>query len=343
MTEAGDLDITILICTRNRCRLLGETLDSLGKLAVPPSWRCEVLVVDNGSTDDTRGVVLSRAAAHPLPVRYLFESTPGRSSALNAGITASAAKVVACTDDDVLLTPRWLEVACAPLLRDSSGVSYTGGPVRPIWDGPRPDWFPKDASNLWGMTALLDYGPQEFIFEDRQKVPVGANCAMRRDMLERVGGFVPALGRSSTRTLLGQELPELFRRTSAIGARGLYVPQMEVFHHIPAARLTTSYLRRWWFGKGVSRARVDRIHPVTELGVDLRTTPHVAGIPRFMFGDALRDTRGWVRQMLRRNLSERVVFDARLSYFLGYVWERLWRRWRAADLDFTSPALPAPR
>jgi len=57
------IDVTILICTRNRDRLLGETLDSLAQLHVPAPWRCEVLIVDNGSTDRTRETVLDREAA----------------------------------------------------------------------------------------------------------------------------------------------------------------------------------------------------------------------------------------------------------------------------------------
>jgi GT2 family glycosyltransferase len=148
-------------------------------------------------------------------------------------------------------------------------------------------------SNLWGTIAILDYGTRPFVFEDEHKVPLGASFAIRRDLIERVGGFVPSLGRSTTRTMLGQELPELFRRARAAGARGLYVPAMDVFHHIHAARLTPSYCRQWWFGKGVSRARVDRMHPLTELGIDLRATPHLARVPRFMYADVARDLWRW--------------------------------------------------
>jgi glycosyltransferase involved in cell wall biosynthesis len=336
------LDVTILICTHNRHHLLSETLDSLAEMSVPAGWGCEVLVVDNRSTDDTKKTVLGRVAGYPLPLRYLYEPAAGKSSAMNSGIAAADATVLACTDDDVRVRHDWLEKACGPLLDGRSEYAYTGGPVRPIWDGPCPDWFPRTSSNLWGTIAILDYGSKPFVFEDEHKVPLGANFAIRRDLIERVGGFVPSLGRSTTRTMLGQELPELFRRARAAGARGLYVPGMEVFHHIPARRLTPSYCRRWWFGKGVSRARVDRMHPLTELGVDLRLTRSVARVPRFMFGDSARDLRRWVLALARRDFSERVAIESRLCYFLGYAWERQRERWQSGSVEAAPPMIPPP-
>ena len=339
-TDRRELDVTILICTRNRRFLLSETLDSLAEMSVPPGWRCEVLVVDNHSTDGTMDSVLAREADYPLPLRCIDEPIPGKSSAMNAGIAAANAAVLACTDDDVRVSRHWLEHACGPLLGDGRQHSYTGGPVRPIWDGRTPDWFPRAPSNLWGTIAILDYGPRPFVFEDEHKVPLGANFAIRRDLMERVGGFVPSLGRSTTRTMLGQELPELFRRARAAGARGLYVPAMEVFHHIHAARLTPSYCRQWWFGKGVSRARVDRMHPLTELGVDLRTTPHLARVPRFMFADMARDVWRWAAAFVRGDFTERVSIESRLCFFFGYAWERQRERWQSVDVEARPPMIP---
>jgi glycosyltransferase involved in cell wall biosynthesis len=336
----GHSDVAILVCTRDRCRLLCETLASIAQLVIPAGWRCEVLVVDNDSTDETRATVFACAAGYPLPLRYVHEPALGKSNAMNAGIAASYATVFACTDDDVAVSPEWLQAGCEPLLTGSGEFAYTGGPVRPIWDGQCPDWLPSNASDLWGTIAILDYGTRPFVFEDEAKVPLGANFAIRRDLIERIGGFVPTLGRTTSRTLLGQELPELFRRARAAGTRGRYVPSMEVFHHIPAERLTTSYFRRWWFGKGISRARLDRIHPITELGVDLRTTSHLAGVPRFMIGDAGRDLWKWLRARGRGAFPERIRLETRLAYFLGYALERQRERNRTAAAQ-TAPLIDA--
>ena len=63
--------VSVLICTYNRADLLRTTLASLARSVARRPW--EILVVDNNSTDDTRGVVHAFATASPVPVTYLFE------------------------------------------------------------------------------------------------------------------------------------------------------------------------------------------------------------------------------------------------------------------------------
>jgi glycosyltransferase involved in cell wall biosynthesis len=320
-------DITVLICTFNRSELLRRTLESLSRVQAPAGWRWDVLIVDNNSSDDTRAVVDSAATSFPVPMRYAFEGQPGKSSAFNRGIAETSAAVIASTDDDVIVSEGWLTAATAPLLDASQAIDYTGGPVEPAWEAPPPSWFPTGRSDLWGTIAILDYGAEAFVFEDRHRVPLGANVAFRRSVFDRVGGFLPTLGRSTSgSTILGQELPELFRRGRAAGLRGQYVPAMRVRHHVPAVRLTRDYFRRWWFGKGVCRARVDRLHPITELGIDLRRVAHVMGIPRFMIRDVLRDVMRLVGAAVKRCEQDRVVCYMRLAYFAGYSWDsvRVW-------------------
>ncbi len=318
------LDATVLVCTFNRARRLGEALDSLVRTdAASLTW--EVIVVDNNSTDETRAAVLSRIDAYPVRLRYLFEPHQGKSFALNTGLAASAGTVVAFTDDDVRVTPGWLRAACEPILQDR-GVDYTGGPVLPIWGGPQPSWLDSSRSDLWGTLAILNYGREPFIFEERRRIPLGANMAVRRSLIEQIGGFDPALGRRGE-SLLGQEQAEFFCRTRASGARGMYVPTMALEHHVPTYRLTRDYFRRWWFWKGVSRSVMAIRHPVTELGIDLTAVPRISGVPRFMIGEALRDALGWVLSLVRCDSVSRARHEMMLCYFAGVHARRI----RAAE------------
>jgi FkbM family methyltransferase len=329
-------DVSIIICTYNRHRLLGETLDSLAATRVGQGLAWEVIVVDNNSSDRTREVIEARMAGFPAPLRRVFESRQGKSHALNTGIQSSAAPIVAFTDDDVLIPPHWLEAGIRPLL-ERTDISYTGGPVRPLWDAPPPAWTDGDPGVLWGPIALVDYGTEEFVFEDRLRIPMGVNMAVRRSLLEAVGGFHPELERSGA-SLMGQGQAEFFFRTRAASARGLYVPRMELQHHVPAARMTRAYYRRWWFWKGVARARIEALHPVSELGVDLRMEPRIAGMPRFMWGTAARDTLGWFLAAVRRRGSQQAAHEMMLTYFAGYAWSRARRR----KLTFPSAEVRAP-
>jgi GT2 family glycosyltransferase len=331
----GHLDVTVLIATYNRAALLDETLARIARMQVSPSLRWDAVVIDNNSADGTRSVVERHIPAFPVRLRYLFEGRQGRSCALNAGILEARGSVVAFTDDDVRVTDGWLDAAAGPLLGPQSSVVYTGGPVRPIWGAAPPDWLDLTRGDLWGTIAIQNHGDKPFVYEERQKVPLGANVALRRDVFERIGGFRTDLGRSQGRLVLGQELPELLLRVREAGLRGLYVPGMEVHHHVPAVRLTRQYFRRWWFGKGVSRSALERLHTVTELGVDLSATPHVLRVPRFMYGSVVRDLAGMVRERANGHRAAAFRHDMMAAYFAGYCWSR-WLRRRVAPM-------PAPR
>lgn len=326
---------TVLIATYNRAALLDETLASLARMRVSPELQWDAIIVDNNSTDNTRAVVEGHIPEFPVRLQYLFEGCQGRSSALNAGIAHAEGAVLAFTDDDVQVAPGWLDAAASPLLRSDGSIAYTGGPVRPIWGAEPPPWLDLTRGDLWGTIAIQDHGAEAFVYEERRKVPLGANMATQRALFQQIGGFRADLGRTGGRLVLGQEVPELLLRARNAGARGMYVPEMEVHHHIPATRLTPSYFRTWWFGKGVSRAAMERMQPVTDVGVDLRTTPHLLGVPRYMYGSVLRDAVALVRDGLlrRRQLAFRRQMMA--MYFAGYFWAR----WRERGTGTT----PAPR
>lgn len=323
MTTSADgshitLDATILICTFNRADDLANTLDSIACMRVPGDISWEVLVVDNNSNDATRQVVSQRITSFPVVLRYLFESRQGKSTALNTGIAQAAGRIIVFTDDDVRVPQNWLEAAVRPLL-DDPAIDYTGGPVRPIWGGARPQWL-DETGNLGGTIAVKDHGPAPFVFEDQRKTPLGVNMAVRRTLIDAVGGFNAAFGRTGG-SLLGQEQAEFFYRSRRAGARGLYVPAMILDHQVPSARLTKRYFRRWWYWKGVSHARLHRLHGETELGLRLASVPTLAGIPRYLFGNAVRHLGGWIRAAVRARPIERTEHAVSLAYLAGYCRE----------------------
>lgn len=325
------LTASVLICTYNRAALLQETLESLHSVRTVREW--DVVVVDNNSSDDTREVVERAIALSAVPVTYVFEARQGKSYALNTGIEQCRGDIIVFTDDDVRVAPGWLDEGCRALEQDAA-VDYAGGPVRPLWGAAPPDWLDQRRSDLWGTLAILDYGPDPFVFEDRLRVPLGANMAVRRSLLDRIGGFHPELGRRG-RSLLGQEQAEFFSRARAVQAKGVYVPGMEVHHHVPAARLTKSYFRRWWYWKGVSRARVDAMHQRTELGLDLSTVQYVAGVPRFVWGQIPRAAASWMMDIVSLNRQAAARHEMECAYLLGYV--------RACRRPASTAAPPSPR
>src|SRR5215469_1547003 len=95
------MDITVVLCTFNRCERLRKALESIAASVVPQGVTWEVLIVDNNSTDRTMSAVKEFLKRDPERFRYLFEARQGKSYALNSGLKEARGDVVAFVDDDV--------------------------------------------------------------------------------------------------------------------------------------------------------------------------------------------------------------------------------------------------
>lgn len=123
------LTVGVIIPTRNRADLLHHALEALSRQTRAPD---EVIVVDNGSTDHTRQV--AEQFSGRLPIRYLFEPTPGAGQARNAGIRQSTSDILAFTDDDCIPDENWLHFIELDFLRDPH-IGMVAGRVTPQPDG----------------------------------------------------------------------------------------------------------------------------------------------------------------------------------------------------------------
>jgi glycosyltransferase involved in cell wall biosynthesis len=328
---------SIVIATFNRAGDLRDTLKSLATLTPDGPW--EVIVVDNNSSDETRAVVEEASRSFPVDLKYLFEGQQGRSPALNSGIRAARGAIIATTDDDVRVPSDWLNRAAEGLER--LGCDYVGGRVLPIWGAPRPDWIPSHGGKFWAVIALLDYGPAPIEFQSR--VPLGVNMAFRREAFERAGVLDPDTGRRAG-TLLGQEVREWCIRARRVGVRGYYHPAMVLHHIIPASRLRKQYFRRWFYWRGISRARLyeraglDMESP-ERTTLDFSTVPHILGVPRYLFRTAAANLAAWIGHMARGRFGRAFEHELWLCFFAGIL------RQRARDSRARPPAVArvAPR
>ncbi|MGH9142213.1 MAG: glycosyltransferase family 2 protein [Vicinamibacterales bacterium] len=311
---------SVVIATYKRADVLQDTLESLSHLRSGAPW--EVIVVDNNSPDHTRQVVETAAAAFPVRLRYLFEKEQGRSAALNAGFQVAEGDILVTTDDDVRVDPDWLDHIEFGLA--SKQCDYVGGRVAPVWQSKPPRWVPLTNGRLWAVIALLDYGPQSIQFAAR--VPLGVNMAMRREAIERIGGFDTRIGRKAG-TLLGQEVREWCMRATAAGLVGYYIPAMVVRHLIPRERLTKEYFRRWFYWRGISRAimyaRTGRDMEAPEQSrLDFSTVAHIAGVPRYLFRSAVTAVRDAIAATIRHDYVNAFERELWLWMFAGIVKQR---------------------
>lgn len=123
-----------MVCAYNRAARLRLCLDSLAAQTYPAE-RTEIVVVDDGSTDDTPAVC--QEAGGPLRgLRVIRQSNAGLGAARNRGWQATAAPVVAFLDDDAVAPPFWLERLVALFGEVPGDVACVGGPVDAEWGAP---------------------------------------------------------------------------------------------------------------------------------------------------------------------------------------------------------------
>jgi glycosyltransferase involved in cell wall biosynthesis len=119
---------------------------------VPRRIDWEVVVVDNGSTDDTPGVLKSFAGR--LPLRNVVETRRGHSPARNRAVDTANGDYLLWTDDDVIVEPGWLAAYADAFARWPQAAVF-GGPIRARFDPPPPKWL---------LRADLLGGPVNWIF-----------------------------------------------------------------------------------------------------------------------------------------------------------------------------------
>ena len=237
--------ISVVLCTLNRAAYLRTALQSLAEQAAPhPSF--EVIVVDNGSTDETPQVAAEFARL--LPLRHVVEPELGLCNARNTGWRESRARIVAYLDDDAVALPEWLSGVCDAFSRGPD-VGVAGGPIHPIWLAPRPGW-------LTDLTAraltIVDWpGGPRCIDVVRAEWLAGANMAVPRAVLEAVGGFDPRLDRIGHNMLSNGDI-HVQQMIVARGLTAVYEPRMAISHAVPPDRLTQRWFRRRYYWQGIS-------------------------------------------------------------------------------------------
>jgi glycosyltransferase involved in cell wall biosynthesis len=250
-----DLDVSVLICTRNRAAQLASVLQSACKLKVPDEVTWELLLVDNGSSDNTADI--ARSFSDRLPIRVVRQEIPGLSNARNMGVSKARGKYICWTDDDVLIDQNWLS-AYVEAFRRHPDAAVFGGKVIPRFEGDSPpEWLEKGKHSfpLANLLAYRDLGEleRELSFAGGL-VPYGANFAVRT-LEQRSALYDPALGVSPLHKRLGEESDAIFRMFSS-GATGWWVPDAVVNHIIPFARQTPAYVYEYYFLSGATMSHM---------------------------------------------------------------------------------------
>ena len=208
-------DISVIVCTRNRGYQLAATLDNFNRLTFNGSW--ELILVDNGSTDNTNDVIETFQKRKNFKLLILQEPKPGLARSRNTGLSHARGEIVAFTDDDCYPDTEYLSAIYKSFSKNN--IDYLGGRV-----------------------LLFDSTDLRITIQEKQTLEIiepfsfissgiihGANMAFRKVSLLRMNGFDERLG-AGTRFKSGEDT-DIIQRLSITGSIGIYDPEVCVYHH----------------------------------------------------------------------------------------------------------------
>jgi cellulose synthase/poly-beta-1,6-N-acetylglucosamine synthase-like glycosyltransferase len=233
VSDASLPSVSVIVPVRDGARTIASCLDALLAQDYPGS--AEVLVVDNGSTDATAGLV------RPRDVLLVHESHQGRAIARNAGIARASGEIVAFVDADCIAEPGWLTALVQPFA--DAGVGGVGGEIHSVPPVTAVQVYLDRKEACWQQYCVQG-GRRK-----RHGFLITANAAYRRSVLDEVGGFDPSF--------ITAEDVDLGWRVRHAGHTLAYAPDAIVRHRL---RETVRDLFRQRYGYGYGRVLFRRRH-----------------------------------------------------------------------------------
>jgi glucosyl-dolichyl phosphate glucuronosyltransferase len=243
--------LSVVIPTRNRAELLKSALTSLRSQTLSPK-EFEILVIDNGSTDQTKDVVYSFEDL--VNLRYFFDSTPGLHVGRHRGLKEARGDILVYGDDDIEAFPTWLE-AIADNFADPT-VAMVGGNNIPNFESQPPSWL----QTLWEKPCLDGHAIPFLSVIELPKVKEdfspgyvwGCNFSIRKQVLLDAGGFHPDGVPQESIRFRGDGESHVSKYVEQQGLRCVFDARASVKHCVSTDRMTLGYFKKRAFSQGVS-------------------------------------------------------------------------------------------
>jgi len=275
------MTVSVIVPTFNGERWIGDQLAALAEQTYAGVW--ELIVADNGSTDDTRCVAAQWA--HRFPRFQLIDASGvrGQSHARNKGAREASGDVLLFTDQDDVVGTKWI----AQLTAGVSRSRIVSGPVRHFVDGQ-----PPPAHEPWEPNSRMTVGPYGCLF--------GCNMGIERPVFMDLGGF------DETSTL-GWEDIDFGIRAALAGIAVEWIDEALILHRKPSS-LRVTWRKEYAYGRGWTELvrRYPEIWPQGWVRPSLRRAWFVAIRAPYIALPARR--RGWLLQAARLSgrLTERL-------------------------------------
>jgi glycosyltransferase involved in cell wall biosynthesis len=248
--------VSIIIPTFNRAQQLKKTLQSLLDLNLS-KLDYEVLVIDNGSTDETESVCLFFInRVEEFNLRYIYDAEPGLLTGRHRGAAESLGEILTFIDDDIIVSSTWLKTIIQ-VMDSNKGVDLLTGPCLPMYERYPPDWinyfwkYDENKKYLFPL-SLLDFGaePQNI----HPNFVWGLNFTIRKSCFLELGGFNPDSMPPDLLQFVGDGETGLTAKAFEKNKIAYYHPDVLVYHVVPQSRLTIDYFKKRYFFQGVANS-----------------------------------------------------------------------------------------
>ena len=264
------MSISVIIASWNNADRLARTVRAVLSCTIPDDvTKCELVVVNNNSTDHTDRVLGNLAENEPRLVR-IFEPIQGLSAARNAGIKAAKGDLLIFADDDITPCAGWI-TAYWHAYRNNDQPAFFGGPIESDFEGQAPDaellpYAPASVKGLDLGASRRELTTKEHFLAANWSLPLSAALA--------VGGFDESLGLKANSSTISGEEDDLQARLREQGFRAIYLPETRVAHYVPSSKVNLAHIasRMEMYG-----AKVGRKLALSYEG------PRIGKSPRFLF------------------------------------------------------------
>lgn len=252
----SEVILSIVIPTKNRADLLRKVLESVEKQPADQNT-FEVILIDNGSTDETKDVA-KEYKAKIKNCRYFYDARPGLHVGRNRGLLESRGELVGYLDDDVILFPNWINTVITAFKDEE--VMYVGGSVIPYdMSVLTPDFRAKHEiqRGLYQYSHAISCFWERGITENDTRIHeaqefIGANCVYRKSVLRACRGFHPDGMPNHLLMYRGDGESYVREYIFAHKMKALYYAQASVYHMIDVNRVSDSYIKYMYFRGGIS-------------------------------------------------------------------------------------------
>lgn len=305
---------SFIICTRNRASTLRRTLESVDRAVKQDSeYTFDLVLIDNGSTDDTAGVFDAWVASAQIKAIKIYSERPGLAASRNIGINSAQGDVLIFTDDDCVLS----ETYCGDLIRHLSAsdeARVIGGRVELGDDSD----IPLTIKVSRDQARLQDpVHPGGFI--------LGCNMIIPRNIIAKLGLFDERFGAGAH--YRSAEDTDMLYRAWREGIPVEYMPDMVIYHF--HGRKTASEVKKlnsaYHYGNGALYSKY------------FLTDPRFAKHLYWALRNALRESRGGPRFEPECDLSHWSVVKGNIAGIIAYATDRIRNAIGMGSADPSSP------